>query len=269
MRLSHPSSEPFFPRRSKLGASKQRVSWMESKKTLSIDPKVHQKLLALKKGAETVEDVVARLVEASSLDAGNTRWHTPCKIVVLGPPASGKSMLVKFFFENKDPRLILSDFLVPTKTTEETTYDWLDLKVTVVDVGHDDFEQVIAGQSPQYLSNAKEIIYVFDVGTWASQKALIASDFESLVKARDQLAPGAGITCILNKKDTQGKEPSDAILVEVNEMLGKVRDGGAVRVETTSLLPKHAIDAFRVFRNILLKHSSLLRQVLLPGFSRA
>jgi GTPase SAR1 family protein len=242
---------------------------MESKKTLAIDSKVHQKLLALKKGGETVEDVVARLVEASSINTGNTRWHAPCKIVVLGPPASGKSMLVKFFFENKDPRLILSDFLLPTKTTEEITYDWLDLKVAVVDVGHDDFEKVVAGQLPQYLSNANEIIYVFDVGTWASQRALIASDLEALVKVREQLAPGAGITCVLHKKDLLEKEGSTAAIGEFNEMLGKMKAGEGIRVETTSLLPKHAIDAFRVLRNILLKHSSVLRQALLPGFSRA
>ncbi len=242
---------------------------MESKKTLLIDPKVHQKLLALKKGGETIEDVVARLVEANSLDDENTRWHTPCKIIVLGPPASGKSMLVKFFFENTDPRLILSDFLLPTKTTEEITYDWLDLKVTVIDVGHDDFEKVVAGQLPQFISNANEIIYVFDIGTWVSQSALIASDLESLIKVRDQLAPGARMTCILHKKDVLEKEGSTAAIGEFNEMIGKMKAGGSIGIETASLLPKHAIDTFRVLRNILLKHSSVLRQALLPGFSRA
>ena len=251
-----------------LGASKHRVRWMERKKTLEIDPKVHQKLLVLKRSGETIEDVVARLVEASSHEAGNARWHVPCKIVVLGPPASGKSMLVKFFFENKDPRLILSDFLLPTKSTEETTYDWLDLKVTVVDVGHDDYEQVIAGTQPRFLSNANEIIFVIDVGTWASQKALITGEIASLLETRNRLAPGAGITLVVHKKDTKEKETSEAILREVGDTLGKIKDGGGVRLESTSLLPKHAIDAFRAFRNILLKHSSLLRQALLPGFSR-
>ncbi len=252
-----------------LGASKRYVRSMESKKTLAIDPKVHQKLLALKKGGESVEAVVARLVEASSHEGRNARWHLPCKLAVLGPPASGKSMLVKFFFENKDPRLILSDFLLPTKVMEETTYDWLDLKVTVVDVGHDDFEQMIAGQQSQYLSNASEILYVFDIGTWAAQKALIASDLDAIVKTRNQIAPEAGITCIAHKKDTLQKEACASTIAEINDALGKMKAGAAIRAEATSLLSKHAIDAFRTIRDILLKHSSLLRQALLPGFLRA
>ncbi|MEX2685040.1 MAG: GTPase domain-containing protein [Candidatus Sigynarchaeota archaeon] len=241
---------------------------MERKKTIEIDPKVYQKLLALKMSGETIEAVVARLVEASSHDAGNAKWHVPCKIVVLGPPASGKSMLVKSFFENKDPRLILSDFLLPTKDTEEITYDWLDLKVTVVDVGHDDYEQVTAGKQPLFLSNANEIIYVIDVGTWTSQKTLIATEIATLLKARAQLAPDAGVTILAHKKDTKEKAAIEVILNEIDEMLGKMKNDSKVRIEATSLLPKCAIDAFRVFRNILLKHSSLLRQALLPGFSR-
>jgi GTPase SAR1 family protein len=245
------------------------VIWMESKKTLALDSKLYQKLLALKKSGESIDDVVARLVEGSNTDAENRPWHVPCKIVFLGPPASGKSMLVKFFFENKDPHLILSDFLLPTKTTEETTYDWLDLRVDVFDVGHDDFEQVIAGMQSHYLANADEIIYVFDIGTWASQKALIASDLEAIVKAKGQTAQSSNITCIIHKKDTTQKDAFDGTLVDVAGMLEKMKGGEKISVETTSLLPKHANEAFRVLRNILLKHSSLLRQALLPGFSRA
>lgn len=250
------------------GASIHVVEHMDGKKTIALDPKVYQKLLAIKKGGEQVEDVVARLVEAHATGVESARWHVPCKVIVLGPPASGKSMLVKFFFENKDPKLILADFLIPTKETEEITYDWLDLKVSVVDVGHDDFEPVIKGQQPEPFSGVCEIIYVFDIGTWSAQKTLIVSDIDALLATRAQRAPDAGITCLVHKKDTAEGEAGDNIVTEFKALLKGIKGASTIHVEATSLLARYAMETFRAFRNVLLRHSSLLRQALLPGYTR-
>jgi GTPase SAR1 family protein len=243
---------------------------MESKKNIALDGKIYQHLLAQKKNGETVEDVIARLLDGASRCEKSSQSRVPCKIVVLGPPASGKSMLVKFFFENKDPRNILSDFLLPTKTTEEITYIWLDLVVMVVDVGHDDFEGVIAGQQQQQsIAGAREIIYVLDMNTWEAQKNRIIADMDALLKIQKILAPISEISLILHKKDTLEPPARDAVIADVKQQIKEHGWEGQIHVHATSLVSTHAVEAFRSIRTILFKHSSLLRQALLPGFLRS
>nr|MDO8112163.1 GTPase [Candidatus Sigynarchaeota archaeon] len=245
---------------------------MENKKSIAVDAKIYQKLVALKKEGESIEDVVGHLVDQATTADRNWGWRGSCKLVVLGPENAGKSMILKSFFENKDPRQLLSDFLLPTKTIEECVYQWLDVKVNVVEIGGVELDRVLNEGAKQAFSKANAIIYVFEMKAWEKDKEKIIADLAKISKLAVNLAPDASIECFIHKVDVLEKAKREAFAdqVQANLVAGLKRAGarGNVEIHATSLVPGHELEVFRVLRNLLFKHSSILRQALLPGFLR-
>ena len=119
------------------------------------------------------------------------------KLVLVGPPAAGKTTFKRVFFEQMNPLLLLSTNLEPTRGIESNVYSFFNSMIAVWD---------LAGQEiDSWLGDRKEVFHEADIITCMLDATAPLKDTVTFLirflKVRQDVAPFSELFLLVNKCD--------------------------------------------------------------------
>ena len=134
-------------------------------------------------------------IDAEILDEEHDR---EIKILVMGEINSGKSSLIKMFFDQKKPAEVLGTPSEATIGAEIKVFEYGNAKVGVFDLAGQEFQRWLSEDNEDMYFEADGIILVYELSN-RLQKRNIERVKKRLTHLLKERAPNAQCTIILNK----------------------------------------------------------------------
>lgn len=170
------------------------------------------------------------------------------KIILIGPPAAGKTTIKKCFFETANPLSLLNTSLEPTVGFKINLYNILQSEIGVFDLAGQENEKWFGSESSIF-SNTDIIILVFDVN-YPLNKITVFID--KVIITRMKECKNASIYCLLHKIDSVSKISSYKTSRMISEyMNNKYPKEYHVKIFQTSITRKFFLQTFQKFEKII------------------
>jgi GTPase SAR1 family protein len=184
------------------------------------------------------------------------------KVLIIGPPSSGKTSIKRVFFEGNDSDDLLKNSLEPTRGFSHYVYNWLDMELGVADSSGQElnyylsekksFEQEIAFES------ADVVIYNFDYPYWEDYSDLVLDNIKRVVEVADYYNPSCKIFAFCHKSDLIPSSHSATIIKEIGS---KIKSQYQVHTFFTTIQPEQIASLYKAMQSILGEVSRLSTQL--------
>ena len=178
--------------------------------------------------------------------------HNSRKIIITGPPGSGKTTLKQVFFDMVNPSILINNPLDPTRGAETSVFDLFQQKIALYD---------LAGQeNKDWLTNEKEIFKFSDVIIMVFDLTTHIKDIIVFIKRSLEVYEEMRIKCpiiiLLHKVDLIDRLYLHHKLDLLNN---EIKDKAIldIKIHTTSITRKYFIETFQIFSDIT---SDVLKQ---------
>ncbi len=160
--------------------------------------------------------------------------QTPRKIVLFGPPNSGKTSILLSIFGGVEPELILNTPIEPTMGIDTAIYRWGHVDIGVFDLSGQEME-IFLGQEKNFVfPDTDELLVVFEYGCSPEKVIKLIKLMANVVKSFEI----PEIHIIVHKIDkASGEEAATQYLNQIQDMLNKVFGINQLKVFGTSLYP--------------------------------
>ncbi len=174
------------------------------------------------------------------------------KILLLGPPNSGKTSIKRVFFEGVDSEEILNRSLEPTRGFSHFVYKWLDMELGVADSSGQELNQYLSQDHSFEKDIAFEaadiVIYNFDYPYWESNADDAIKTVESTVEIAKSYNPECKIFVFCHKSDLIPGPQKVAVIKEIGS---KIKSKFKIPVFFTSIQAEHISSLYKSMQDIL------------------
>ncbi|MHA1731029.1 MAG: GTPase [Promethearchaeota archaeon] len=205
---------------------------------------------------EPVERVIERLLGRSGIHPSPEKIKT--KILLIGPPGSGKSTVRSVFFEEIEPRELFQNTLEPTRGVENYVYDWFGVEVGVADSsGQEILDWFEEGKREEVFGYSDAIIFLFDASRWEASKEEVQMYLYKTYLTAFLLELDAPIHVFFHKADLVPPERQDHLFATMKTSIHQhlVENDltvAEVNCRWTSVVDAGVFTIFRAFRSILM-----------------
>ena len=182
------------------------------------------------------------------------------KILFVGRPAMGKTTIINIIFKDENPYDLVLFPLESTLGTKYSSYDLLDLKISILDT---------AGQSiSTYLNNEEQqdiifrdtsvLIYIFDYNIWINTPDEIIEDINKIYEIKEKNNYIDNLFLFFHKIDLIPQldgEKLNSLEIEVNQQLNLSEK---LPVYFTSIHPDYIYSLYYAFYNSLSNISNII-----------
>ena len=237
----------------------------KEKMTIELSKKTTELLEASKEGNETIDSFLLRLLGKSSEEEAQRR------ILLIGPPAVGKSTIRRVFFEDSSPKSLLDKPLEPTRGIESYTYNWLDVQAGVADSAGQEIERWFGLDKEQAFGESDSIIFVIDVGQFEKYENQVLEDLLEALNSKSLIAPKSQFNIFLHKMDLFPPDVRDERIAEtktkINDYLkthDKKTEMILLKYYPTSIKGDLILTLIKSMRAVLYSYSKIMRRALIP-----
>ena len=237
---------------------------------IEISQKTADLLQKHKHPEESMDEFLQRLV-GMILDEETQR-----RILIIGPPAAGKSTIRRVFFEDGSPKTLIDSPLEPTRGIENYTYNWLDVTAGVVDSAGQEIERWLGLDSQMAFGESDSIIFVIDVKKFQEYESQILEDILSALEAKEKFAPKSQMNIFLHKTDLLPSESREEILGTMKRTINKYledhnrkKDMILLKYYFTSIKGELILTLVKAMRAVLYSYSKIMRRALIPYSMRS
>lgn len=184
------------------------------------------------------------------------------KILLLGPPNSGKTSIKKVFFEGVDSEHILESSIEPTRGFSHFVYKWLDMELGVADSSGQElnyylsakhsFEQEIA------FEDADIVIYNFDYPYWESKAEVVIDDLERIIKIAKSYNKDCHVCAFCHKSDLI---PGPQKVAVFKDVASKIKTQINIPLYFTSIQAERISTLYKAMQEVLGQVSPLSTQI--------
>ncbi len=243
---------------------------MAEKTQIEISQKTADLIKGHKSPEESMDQFLIRLIGLLVDDESQRR------ILIIGPPAAGKSTIRRIFFEDEKPKELISNPLEPTRGIENYTYNWLDVAAGVVDSAGQEIERWLGLDSELAFGESDSIIFVVDVEKFSAYKSQILEDILSAVNAKAKYAPKAQFNLFLHKIDlfpeSDRENQLEQIQKSINQYLiehNRKKESILLKYYHTSIKGSLILTLVKSMRSVLYSYSKIMRRAMIPYSMRS
>ncbi|GAB4326938.1 MAG: hypothetical protein Kow0069_33670 [Promethearchaeota archaeon] len=225
-------------------------------KTIEVGDDTFAELLAEKRPSESFDSLINRLLAATknSVDVPVRR-----KLLLIGPPGSGKSTIREVFFRERDPSELVGDDVAgldPTTGIEYHAFEWFGVQVGVADSSGQEIDRWFERDKEEAFGGCDAVVFVFDVKSWEKDRASILQDLYRTYLTKFLMGSHAEVFVFAHKKDLVPLERHAHLLAEVTSALRNHLVENKLTVERvncylTSVRPKYVLSVISAFRAVL------------------
>lgn len=238
---------------------------MAEKTQIEVSQKTADLLNKHKHADESIDQFIQRLV-GMVLDEETQR-----RILIIGPPAAGKSTIRRVFFEDGSPKELLEAPLEPTRGIENYAYNWLDVTAGIVDSAGQEIERWLGLDSQLAFSESDSIIFVIDVQKFQEYENQIMEDLLSALEAKEKYAFKSQFNIFLHKIDLIEADKQEEILGQIKRKInnyleehGRKKDMILLKYYYTSIKGELILTLVKAMRSVLYAYSKIMRRALIP-----
>lgn len=184
------------------------------------------------------------------------------KILIIGPPSSGKTSIKKVFFEGVDSEEILNCTLEPTRGFSHYVYKWLDMELGVADSSGQELNYYLTPEKSFEKDIAFEaadiVIYNFDYPYWESRTDTVIQNLEQIIEIASSYNKDCKIYAFCHKADLI---PSSEKAAVFKEIASKLKTQFNIQIYFTSIHPERISTLYDAMQAILGVVSPLSTQI--------
>jgi GTPase SAR1 family protein len=173
------------------------------------------------------------------------------KIVFIGFPESGKTSIAQVIFQGANPLELLENPLKPTKGTDISSYNWLDLNFVIFDTAGQKYQELFTNTKKQtkVFGKSTYIIYLIDYLSWNKKdtKEKILKDIKSLKTLLEEGSYSAELLLFFHKIDLIDDNKRESLIEKVKSLMEKK----GYQIYFTSIHPDHIFSLYSSFYKIL------------------
>ena len=170
------------------------------------------------------------------------------KLILVGPPASGKSSIILTTFGYVEPEVILKAALEPTRGIEVSNFQWRNLQIGVFDLAGQELETWFMKENEYIFPATDELLVIFDCKESKKKIIEILHRIIALIDHYD--IPYTYV--LLHKIDLLASDKKREKLIEnIKKAINKKFGNDKIRVFGTSILPRY-YKGFQFTMNYLL-----------------
>lgn len=238
---------------------------MAEKIQIEVSQKTAELLNKHKHADESMDQFLQRLV-GMILDEESQR-----RILIIGPPAAGKSTIRRVFFEDGSPKDLLDSPLEPTRGIENYAYNWLDVTAGIVDSAGQEIERWLGLDSKLAFSESDSIIFVIDAVKFPEYQNQILEDLTSALEAKEKHAIKSQFNIFLHKIDLIPDEKREEHLNQIKRTINsyleehdRKKDMILMKYYYTSIKGELILTLVKAMRSVLYAYSKIMRRALIP-----
>ncbi|TXT59103.1 MAG: hypothetical protein BAJALOKI2v1_250009 [Promethearchaeota archaeon] len=167
------------------------------------------------------------------------------KIILIGPPAAGKTTIRKLFFEGENSSKLLEYALKPTYGEESLIFRALKEDIGIFDLAGQENERWLESEDKSIFQNAKSILVVVDI---TDELDKIVSFIDRLLEVKSEMSASANIFVLIHKIDLQTEYNLEHIKRQIKNQL---KDKDIQKVFFTSIKENYFTHTFSQILEIM------------------
>lgn len=174
------------------------------------------------------------------------------KILIIGPPSSGKTSIKKVFFEGADSQELLEHSLEPTRGFSHYVYQWLDMELGIADSSGQELNHYLSSQESFEkdiaFESADVVIYNFDFPYWGNYPEIILDNLERIIAITKSYNEKCKVFAFCHKSDLI---PGTHVASIIKEIAGKIKSQFNIQVYFTSIQSERISTLYKAMQDIL------------------
>ncbi|MFO8017576.1 MAG: hypothetical protein R6U96_02990 [Promethearchaeia archaeon] len=172
------------------------------------------------------------------------------KLVLVGPPETGKTTIKKVIFSGADPIKLLEEPLIPTRGLEPSLHSWLDLELGVFDSPGQEIRKLLEDEKVQLktFGDANVVIYLIDFKRWQDKEADFLQQIKIIKQILKKNTKNANLAIFFHKID---QLPEDSREDQIESIREKISEQFEIPIYFTSIYPNLIYNLYSAFYDVL------------------